>query len=115
MNSNEAQEIEVTIGEFKHLIELDDALTRLKANPDFQLVFDNEYFKHEALRLVYAKGQGNVQSADAQRQITRDIDAIGSLLQFFMKINREADVAKRSLAEYQAHLDGMDGEELNDE
>jgi hypothetical protein len=87
--------------------DLGDALERLKNNRDFRVVVATSYFKDEAVRLVHLKGDPNMQSADKQASIIKQMDAISSLNQFFLAIQMAAGMADKSIEEGQATLDDL--------
>jgi hypothetical protein len=82
---------------YKTQIELGNALDKLRSNRDFTKLIDQAYLKDEAIRLVHAKANPNLQSAESQASILRDIDAIGALAAFFSLVSRNADIARIQL------------------
>lgn len=88
--------------EAKAKIALDDALTRLCNNPDFQLVIINTYLKEEPVRLVHLLSeQGMIYAPDAEAQ-RRDnheqMIGIARLDDFLRSIHRNALEADNLLA-----------------
>lgn len=108
-------EIEVTIEELESNIALGESLLKLKNNADFQDVVEKAYLTEEALRLVSARG--NTQLNDAQRDsIMNQIDSIANFQSFLNGIMQSARYAEDMLKEYRAaeaageFNDDVDGE-----
>lgn len=78
-------------------IDAGSALERLRTNRDFKTLVVEGYLKDEAVRLVHAKSNPALQSAADQAAIVRDIDAIGSLAQFFNTIGQRAQIAGKQM------------------
>lgn len=106
-----------TINEFdnhierlKEQVKLKDVLIRLRENPDFKQVIDEEYLKNEAIRLVEAKGSPELSSEESQRTLDNNIMGVSILRQYFQRIMIMGDQAERSLegaySERQRLLDG---------
>ena len=51
---NDQQQIQISIEQANEVIALAEALERLQANKDFQVVIAKGYFEKEAIRLVEA-------------------------------------------------------------
>lgn len=71
----------------KQRVDLGKALDRLMANRDFRKVIVEGYLEKEAVRLVHLKADPSMQAADKQAGIIRDIDAIGSLAEYFNTVS----------------------------
>lgn len=80
----------------KH-VELAKALERLESNRDFRKIIGDGFFKENAVRLVHAKAEPAMQSPEKQAAILRDMDAIGTLAEFFRTIRIQGDVARNSI------------------
>ena len=97
LNNNVAQ-LEMNISRSKELIAMGEALVRLMANRDFKQVIDVGYFEQEAIRLVHLKADPNMQSAESQRNILMQMDAIGSLNQYLQLVDFRATMAHKAIA-----------------
>lgn len=84
---------------YKTQIELGNCLDKLRTNRDFIKLIEVTYLKDEAVRLVHAKANPSLQSEASQASIVRDIDAIGTLAAFFSLVSRNADIARKQLAQ----------------
>lgn len=69
-------------------------LDRLVLNPDFIALIEEDYFKARPIRLVMAKGNPSMDSADSQARLVREMDGIAMLRQYFHVIETEGTVAK---------------------
>lgn len=90
MSQAQIDQLHRNIADNKGFVALNQALTRLQANRDFQTVISSGYLKDEAVRLVHARSNVALQSPAAQAALLRDIDAIGSLEAYFRKIEQQA-------------------------
>ena len=104
MSEQVAQEIEVTMKQAQDCIALSDSLERLHKNRDFKKVISECYFKEEPARLVGLKSDPNMQVAEHQEAIIKDIDGIGALQQFFRAIFHRAEWAKQAIEQGQEEL-----------
>jgi rRNA processing protein Krr1/Pno1 len=100
--NQEAQlaEIEISLEQAKEVVALGLALQRLYTNPDFMKVIGDGYFKDEALRLVYLKGD-SVLDAEAMKDVDNQITAIGLLRTYFRRIMGQAQQAQQAIQEMQ--------------
>lgn len=92
-------EVEISIEEAKQTLELRDALRKLRENPDFKKVIEENYFKEEASRLVLLKADMNVQDREIQKQINKQIDAIGYFRGYLQSLFQLGSQAEQALAE----------------
>ena len=99
MNEQLIEEVEVSIQEAKAVIALAEALGNLHNNKDFQLVILEGYFKNHASDLVMSKAAPGLSSDEAQKAITKSIDSIGELNQYFSKTYHSGQIMQRSLAD----------------
>lgn len=106
MTNTTIQAIEKNIAEARKIVEFGQALERLQENRDFKAVIQTGYLKEEAIRLVHAKANPALQSADSQRAIIQQMDAIGSLTQYFDTVFHKASIAAKAI---------MSDEEARDE
>lgn len=93
----QVQHIERDIKASKKIIEVGDALSRLKSNRDFKKVVLDEYFEQEAIRLVHLKSDSNMQSASSQEFILKQMDAVGAFKSYLQLIERNAELARKTL------------------
>lgn len=95
---DQIQEIEQNIKESRKTVDFGDALVRLHSNRDFKRVIVEGFFAEEAIRLVHLKSDANMQTPEKQQSILSQIDAIGSLKQYFKTAMFKADLARKSIA-----------------
>lgn len=108
---DQLNQLEREIKQHEAAIDFATSLNKLRLNRDFIKVISNGYLKDEAIRLVHAKGNPELQSADKQAAVIRDIDAIATLAQFFITVDQKAAIAARQLEsahETRAELAGED-------
>jgi len=113
MSNATIQAIEENIKQARRLVDVGDALERLKNNRDFKKVMIEGYFEQEAVRLVHLKSDQNVQSPDMQKSINAQIDAIGAVSQYFSTILHKASVARKAIASDEEAREEILEEELN--
>lgn len=90
MSQAQIDQLHRNIEASRGFVALNQALTRLQANPDFKLIISQGYLRDEAVRLVHARSNVALQSPADQAALLRDIDAIGSLEAFFRGIEHKA-------------------------
>lgn len=98
MNS-EVQELELNIEDAKKRLDYSHALERLSNNPDFKKIVQDGYFVDEAVRLVHLKSDANMQDERQQKNLERDIMAIGSFRQYLDRIHRDAEGVQEAIDE----------------
>lgn len=97
--NEEIKEIEVSMEQAKAAVAMRDSLNKLFSNKDFKKVIMEGYFKEEAVRLVLTKAHSNHQDKDSQEQLSKDIDAIGRLNEYFRHIFLQGQMAESAIAE----------------
>jgi len=98
MNTAESvKEIEKQIQQAKEQVELGKSLERLRSNRDFVKIVVSNYLQQECVRLVLLKADPNLQSAEKQASIVKQMDAIGALDQYFTTIYQKAAIAEKDL------------------
>jgi hypothetical protein len=112
MSNDTVQEIERNIKQAKSLVEYGDALERLKSNKDFKKIILEGFFEKEAIRLVHLKADRNMQNVDVQKSIITQMDAVGTLHQYFNTILVQANQASKSIAADEEARDELLAEEL---
>ena len=114
-NQDDIDSLDRDINTAQEKIDLADALERLQSNRDFKTVILQSYFAHEPVRLVHLKADPAMQTDERQVSIMRQMDAIGSLLQFFQAIYQNG---KQALKSKEANLETRDallaGDALDD-
>ena len=115
MSSNEDQirQIDTNLRESKEVLEFSDALARLQKNRDFQKVILQGYASQEAIRLVHLKADPNMQSADTQKSIVTQLDAIGALSQYFRTVRQQGEMARKTIAYSEEAREEMIQEDTN--
>ncbi|RLD76245.1 MAG: hypothetical protein DRJ15_15700 [Bacteroidetes bacterium] len=108
MNQEEQIEaVELSIKQAEMHITTMESLEKLTKNEDFTSIILDGYFKEEASRLVLIKAEPSMQGVEDQAQITKSIDSIGYLRQYFstiMNLGRMADKAVIDHKETHAEL-----------
>jgi hypothetical protein len=95
---DQIQQIEQSIKDSSKNVEVADALARLYANRDFKKVILEGYLEKEAIRLVHAKADAALQSAESQKQLMNQIDAIGILKGYFHTIGFLGEQARKTIS-----------------
>ena len=113
MSIETIQEIERNIKASKEAIEFGNSVTRLQNNKDFKAVILKGYFEEEAVRLVHLKADQNMQSADMQRSIIAQMDAIGTVKQYLSMAMHKASLAGKSLVYDEEILEEIAAEEVS--
>lgn len=113
MSSETIEAIERNIKRAKATVEFGNAIDRLRANKDFKTVFGEGYFRDEAVRLVHLKADPSMQSADSQKSIIGQMDAIGSVSQFLSTGIQMANLARKEIEDGESVRDEMLAEDLN--
>ena len=101
------EDLNQSIKRSKAQIELGVSLARLQVNRDFQKIIQSGYLENEAVRLVHLKAAPEMQSAQDQERIVREIDAIGALPAYFRAIRHQAAQAAKSLVEDEETLEAL--------
>lgn len=111
MSTNQVQAIEASIKAARKLVDLGDALERLKSNKDFKAIVMEGYFEQEAIRLVQAKSNPGFQSAEMQKSILTQIDSIGNLNLYFQTVAQQASMARKNIEQDEVTRDEILAEE----
>jgi hypothetical protein len=114
MSQEQIQAIEANIREAKKFVEQGEALERLRTNRDFKKVITEGYFEREAIRLVHLKADPNMQSPDSQKAIVAQIDAIGSLSQYFTAVFQQANMARKAITSSEEMIEEIRDEEAEE-
>lgn len=86
----------------KAQVGLAKVLERLQENRDFIKLITEGYFEQEAIRLVRAKANNEMQTPEKQAAIMKDIDGIGALYQYFDTVRALGQIANRHLENIEA-------------
>jgi hypothetical protein len=113
MLNDTIQRIEANIKEARKIVDLGDSLERLRSNRDFKKVIMEGYFEQEAIRLVHLKADPSMQSADMQKSIVSQMDAIGALHQYFTTVFHKASIARKAIDADEETRDEILAEELS--
>jgi hypothetical protein len=73
------------------------------------------YFEQEAIRLVHLKSDPSMQSADSQKSILAQMDAIGNLAQFLTVGIQMGRLAGKEIEDGESVRDEMLAEDLNND
>ena len=98
------EQIEINIEAAKQLIAIDETLTRLENNKDFQAIILEDFFKTNVVRLVRLKASPQCQDDLNQKFITAQIDAVGQMHQYFTGIRIQGNSARQALERDQEEL-----------
>jgi hypothetical protein len=106
------QALESSIKRAKELVDCGSALERLRTNRDFKKIVVDGYFAEEAIRLVHLKADPAMQSEGSQASIIRQMDAIGSLSDYFRTVDMAANQARRSIQGDEETLEELHAEAI---
>lgn len=109
-NEDTIKAIEANIKEAKKFVAVADALERLESNRDFKLLIGDGYFTREAVRLVHLKADPSMQKDENQKSIVSQMDAIGSLSQFFVAVRQQANLARKAIEADEQTIEDINGE-----
>lgn len=76
---------------------LSEALERLYLNKDFKEVVLKAYFEKEPIRLVFLKGDPDMQSFERKESIDNQMNSISHLFQFFSMITNAGNMAAKDI------------------
>ena len=107
---NEYQQIQISMEEAQHAIDLQEALNRLHTHADFERIILRGYFEAQALNLVGMLGTHQMQAEDKQRALITDMKAISGLREYFRLINVQGNRARQAIHDSQQELQTMDNE-----
>lgn len=105
MNSTELQQLDAHIKQAQKMVDLGNALERLRNNKDFKKVIAEGYFEHEAIRLVHLMSDGNMQAQEIQTSIHKQMIAVGMFRDYLETLATRADMARRSVEADEATRD----------
>lgn len=111
---NQEQQVELSIKQAEDIKSLGAALNRLSNNRDFKRIIHNEYFKEEASRLVLLLADPQCQDEAAQKEIHKQINAIGSFRGFLAKVQQQGAMADEAIREGNEVLEEIRAEQFED-
>ena len=97
MSTAELQQLESNIKLAQKIVDMGDALDRLRNNRDFKKVIGEGYFEQEAIRLVHLMSDGNMQSPEIQQSIHKQMIAVGMFREFLETLTTRANMARRAV------------------
>ena len=104
---NDVEAIELNIEAAKKLVAKGEALGRLHDNKDFQALVMEGHFKEEAARVTQLKAAPHQQDEKSQASLLKQIDAIGTLFQYFITIEMRAEMARNAITDSEEELAAM--------
>ena len=108
---NDIEQLELSMENARHAIDMVKALERLRSNKDFEKIISNGYFKEEASRVVLLRGDLNA-TDEMERHCDKQINGIGVLRSYFQKIQYLGSMAEKALAEHQETREELLREQL---
>lgn len=109
-NSNEIEQVELSIAEAKKMVAKAKQVRKLINNKDFQAVVDDGYFRDEAARLVHIKSDPNIPE-ELRPFIEMDINGIGGFKRYLRNIMHFGNLAEQELQENEETLEELRQEE----
>jgi len=101
------ESVELSIKQAELHINGKESLEKLTKNPEFTSIILEGYFKEEASRLVLLKAEPSMQGIEEQTQITKSIDSIGYLRQYFNTMMQFGKMAEKALEDHRETLDEL--------
>ncbi len=105
MSTAELQQLESNIKLAQKIVDMGDALDRLRNNRDFKKVIGEGYFEQEAIRLVHLMSDSNMQSPEIQQSIHKRMIAVGMFREFLETLATRANMARRAVEADEATRD----------
>lgn len=115
MSEQQIAEIELSKSQAESFVKTAEALDRLSKNRDFKRIISDGYLKEESIRLVSLKGAPEMQHEKHQASILKQIDAIGSLQNYFHGIYMQGDHAKALIEEAEEEIEMIRAEAEEEE
>jgi len=113
--------VELTRKQAEKALKSRDSLIKLMKNREYKEVFEEGYFKNEAMRLPLALVDNEMQDETEQRILREKIAAIGHLHVYFntvialgnqVQASLEAEEREKIAAETESEFDEISGEEV---
>ena len=105
MSAAELQQLESNIKLAQKIVDMGDALDRLRNNRDFKKVIGEGYFEQEAIRLVHLMSDSNMQPPEIQQSIHKQMIAVGMFREFLETLTTRANMARRAVEADEATRD----------
>lgn len=112
MEANDLDQLDKSIRQSREVVDTGKALDRLLANPDFQTIVMKGYLEKEAVRLVHVKASSDMQTPEKQEAILKQIDAIGTFIQYLTVVRLRALHATKQLVADEATREELLQEEV---
>ncbi len=110
---SELTSIENVINRSKNIIELSEAVARMRKNPDYIRIIEKGYLRELAADLVYTKTLSHQQGDKEQKLIDGQMAGIGHFIQYLDMIMTSAVTAEVTLEESEnERLYLIDGEDI---
>lgn len=106
------QEVKLTIEQAKANIDRKNQLYRLLDNKDFQEIIQVGYLHDEAVRLVQALSDANMQTKEHQKHLHKMINGLGCLQQYLAYIERQGLGAEGAIKQHEETREDLLREEL---
>lgn len=91
--------LEINIKAARKTKQLGKSLANLSRNSDFKSLILEGYFEKEAIRLVALKSDPNMQDAESQDSLIKQMDAIGGLRQYFSAVLQLSRMAEKAITD----------------
>lgn len=114
MSQHDLETVELSIDHANKSINLRNSLEKLTKNRDFKAVVLEGYFESEAVRLVLLKADPSMQDEESQKEIVKQIDAIGSFRQYLRTVMQLGDMASKAKDDYEQTREELLAEELSE-
>ena len=105
MSTAELQQLESNIKYAQKIVDMGDAIERLRNNRDFKKVIGDGYFEQEAVRLVHLMSDSNMQFPEIQQSIHKQLIAVGMFREFLETLTTRANMARRAVEADEATRD----------
>lgn len=115
MSREAIEQLELNIKDARKMVEMGKTIERLRSNADFKKVILERYMEEEAIRLVHLKSDPNMQDEESQKHIEKQMDAIGSLTQFFNMMLHQAYLAQKAIEDDEQTREELLQEDLDNE
>lgn len=109
---HDIETLEVTIEHAQKTVSRMKAMEKLTKNRDFKTIVLDGYFEQESIRLVHLKSDPNMQSPEAQTDILNQMNAIGTVRQYFNGVMQLGRMAEKAIAADQETLDELRAEDV---
>lgn len=113
MTEADIQEIELNIKQAQEFVALGNSLDRLISSRDFKKIILEGYFEKEAIRLVHLKGDVNMQTAERQASILRQMDSVSGLRDYLEIVSHRANAARKAIEDNESALEELAAESLS--